>query len=172
MLWIHGHASPALDAAFMFSWLLGTLWFCGPLVLLVAARHLRRGERREAAAWLLVAMGASFVPELLKALVQRPRPTLWPWLIPTFGGEPVQLTFGPDAVRGVHFSPVRNELIFSMDRGGDEHPAEGGSEVDTSEVDAGERLKRSGVAASPLPRMVSGKMSFSSTLPNVPRVQV
>ncbi|MFL5342490.1 MAG: S9 family peptidase [Gemmataceae bacterium] len=43
------------------------------------------------------------------------------WLIPTFGGEPVQLTFGADAVRGVHFSPVRHELIFSMDRGGDEH---------------------------------------------------
>ncbi len=43
------------------------------------------------------------------------------WLIPTFGGEPQQLTFGPDAVRGVWFSPVRHELIFSMDRGGDEY---------------------------------------------------
>jgi dipeptidyl aminopeptidase/acylaminoacyl peptidase len=42
------------------------------------------------------------------------------WLIPTFGGEPVQLTFGNDAVRSVHFSPVRNELIFSMDTGGNE----------------------------------------------------
>ena len=42
-------------------------------------------------------------------------------MIPTFGGEPIQLTFGPDAVRGVHFSPVRHELVFSMDRGGDEH---------------------------------------------------
>src|ERR1043166_5607424 len=43
------------------------------------------------------------------------------WLIPTFGGEPTQLTFGPDAVRRVHFSPLRNELIFSMDTGGNEH---------------------------------------------------
>ncbi len=42
------------------------------------------------------------------------------WLIPSAGGEPAQLTFGPDAVRGVHFSPVRDELIFSMDAGGDE----------------------------------------------------
>jgi dipeptidyl aminopeptidase/acylaminoacyl peptidase len=42
------------------------------------------------------------------------------WLIPVTGGEPTQLTFGADAVRGVHFSPVRDELIFSMDTGGDE----------------------------------------------------
>ena len=50
------------------------------------------------------------------------------WLIPTFGGEPIQLTFGPDAVRGVHFSPTRPELIFSMDRGGDRDKSSGGNE--------------------------------------------
>jgi dipeptidyl aminopeptidase/acylaminoacyl peptidase len=43
------------------------------------------------------------------------------WLIPADGGEPTQLTFGSDAVRGVHFSPIKHELIFSMDHGGDEH---------------------------------------------------
>ncbi len=42
------------------------------------------------------------------------------WLIPTSGGEPTQLTFGHDAVRGIHFSPTRNELVFSMDAGGNE----------------------------------------------------
>src|SRR5262249_11449744 len=42
------------------------------------------------------------------------------WLTPTAGGEPTQLTFGADAVRGVHFSPVRHELVFSMDAGGNE----------------------------------------------------
>jgi len=42
------------------------------------------------------------------------------WLIPTTGGEPTQLTFGPDAVRGIWFSPIKHELIFAMDTGGDE----------------------------------------------------
>lgn len=42
------------------------------------------------------------------------------WMIPVEGGEPVQLTFGDDVVREVHFSPVRHELIFSMDAGGNE----------------------------------------------------
>jgi len=42
------------------------------------------------------------------------------WLIPRAGREPVQLTFGSDAVREVHFSPERPELIFSMDAGGNE----------------------------------------------------
>jgi dipeptidyl aminopeptidase/acylaminoacyl peptidase len=42
------------------------------------------------------------------------------WLIAAAGGEPVQLTFGQDAVRDVHFSPVRHELVFGMDSGGNE----------------------------------------------------
>jgi dipeptidyl aminopeptidase/acylaminoacyl peptidase len=42
------------------------------------------------------------------------------WLTPTTGGEPVQLTFGNDAVREVHFSPIRQDLLFSMDAGGNE----------------------------------------------------
>jgi membrane-associated phospholipid phosphatase len=85
MLWIHRHANPALDAAFKFSWLLGSLWFCGTLTLLAAVLHLRRGERREAAAWLALAIAVGLVPELVKWAVRRSRPTLWPWLIPTLG---------------------------------------------------------------------------------------
>lgn len=42
------------------------------------------------------------------------------WMIPVEGGEPAQLTFGDDAVRDVHFSPARHELIFSADVGGNE----------------------------------------------------
>jgi membrane-associated phospholipid phosphatase len=32
-----------------------------------------------------VGVGAAVLPELVKAVVARPRPTLWPWLIPTSG---------------------------------------------------------------------------------------
>jgi membrane-associated phospholipid phosphatase len=85
LLWIHRHATPALDAAFCFSWLLGALRFCVPLVVIAVASHLARGERREARAWLAVGVAAALLPELVKAAVPRPRPTLWPWLIPTSG---------------------------------------------------------------------------------------
>ncbi len=85
LLWIHGHASPPLDAAFRFSWLLGAFRLCAPLVLLAVARHLARREKREALAWLAVGGAAAVLPEILKAVVARPRPTLWPWLLPTSG---------------------------------------------------------------------------------------
>jgi undecaprenyl-diphosphatase len=85
LLWIHGHATPPLDVAFWFSWLLGTPQLCTALVLLAAARHLARRERREAVAWLALGAAAAVLLELVKAVVARPRPTLWPWLIPTSG---------------------------------------------------------------------------------------
>ena len=69
----------------MFSWLIGSIWFCGPLALLAAARHVRRGQRPEAVVWLVLAISVALLPEVLKLLVGRPRPRLWPWLIPTFG---------------------------------------------------------------------------------------
>jgi len=85
LLWIHRQATPALDAAFRFSWALGVLRFCAPAILLVIGWHLARQERREALAWLVVGVGAAVLPELVKAVVARPRPTLWPWLLPTSG---------------------------------------------------------------------------------------
>jgi membrane-associated phospholipid phosphatase len=85
LLWIHRQATPALDAASWFSWLLGALPFCAPAVLLAIAWHLRRRQRREALAWALVGLAVAVLPELVKAAVGRPRPTLWPWLIPTTG---------------------------------------------------------------------------------------
>ena len=83
--WIHGHSHPALDAVCVVSWALGVLRFCAPAILLAMAWHLSRGERREALAWLAVGAGAAILPELVKAVVARARPTLWPWLIPTSG---------------------------------------------------------------------------------------
>ena len=85
LLWIHGHASPALDAAFVFSWVFGTRRFCVPLVLLAAAWHLGRRQRREALAWVAVGLAVAVLPELLKAAFARPRPALWPRLLPTAG---------------------------------------------------------------------------------------
>jgi membrane-associated phospholipid phosphatase len=83
--WIHGYSHPALDGACTVSWALGVLRFCAPAILLVMAWHLSRGERREALAWLAVGASAAILPELVKAVVARARPTLWPWLIPTSG---------------------------------------------------------------------------------------
>ena len=85
LVWIHGHSLPALDALCVFSWALGVLRFCAPAIVLVIGWHLARHERREALAWLGVGVGAAVLPELVKAVVARPRPTLWPWLIPTSG---------------------------------------------------------------------------------------
>jgi undecaprenyl-diphosphatase len=64
---------------------MGALRFCAPAVLLLAGCHLARGERREPAAWLAVGAAAALLPELVKAAVARPRPTLWPWLLATTG---------------------------------------------------------------------------------------
>jgi len=61
------------------------LRFCAPAVLLLIGWHLLRRERREATAWLAVGLAAAILPELVKALVARPRPTLWPALIPASG---------------------------------------------------------------------------------------
>ena len=85
MHWLRRHQSPALSAAFAFSWLLGSLWFCGPLALLAAVLHLRVGERPLAVAWLVLAISVGLVPELVKRVVARQRPTLWPWLRSTSG---------------------------------------------------------------------------------------
>ena len=85
LLWIHGRAQPALDTATWVGWALGVLRFCAPAVLLAIAWHLSRRERREALAWLAVGASAAVLPELVKAMVARPRPTLWVWLIPASG---------------------------------------------------------------------------------------
>jgi dipeptidyl aminopeptidase/acylaminoacyl peptidase len=42
------------------------------------------------------------------------------WQMPVEGGWPVQLTFTSESVRGAWYHPIRYELIFSMDTGGNE----------------------------------------------------
>jgi undecaprenyl-diphosphatase len=85
MRWIHSQSGPALDAGARIGWAMGVFRHCAPVLLLAIGWHLARRERREAVAWLAVGVGAAVLPELLKPLVARPRPALWPWLIPTSG---------------------------------------------------------------------------------------
>jgi dipeptidyl aminopeptidase/acylaminoacyl peptidase len=42
------------------------------------------------------------------------------WQVPAESGWPTQLTFTSESVRGVHYSPRKHELIYSMDTGGNE----------------------------------------------------
>lgn len=108
LTWVHGLASPGLDAAFVFSWALGVFRFCAPGVLLAATFHLARGQRREAAAWLVVGVLVGVVPELLKAVAARPRPALWTPLLPTSGSS---FPSG-HAVAGMAFYPLLGWLLL------------------------------------------------------------
>jgi undecaprenyl-diphosphatase len=85
MLRIHALSHPVLDDAARTGWALGAFRVCAPAVLLLIGWHLVRREYRQALAWAGVGLGAAILPELVKALVARPRPALWPWLIPTSG---------------------------------------------------------------------------------------
>src|SRR5262249_3171675 len=42
------------------------------------------------------------------------------WQVPVEGGWPTQLTFTNETVRSAHYSPIRHEIIYSMDTGGNE----------------------------------------------------
>src|SRR4051812_47672860 len=42
------------------------------------------------------------------------------WQVPVEGGWPTQLTFFNDSVRTANYNPVRHEMVFSMDSGGNE----------------------------------------------------
>ena len=81
LLWVHSHASPALDVAFVLSHAIGTLAFLAPFVLAIAVWHAQRGEGREARAWVVVGLSTFFLQESLKLVFVRPRPELWPRLV-------------------------------------------------------------------------------------------
>ncbi len=85
LLWIHQHGTPTLDALFSFSSQLGTIPFCAALVLAAAVWHSARGERRERAAWVVAGCTTLLLTETIKLAVGRPRPGLWPWLVPVSG---------------------------------------------------------------------------------------
>lgn len=81
LLFIHAQASPFLDGLARVSHVLGSRAFCIALVLSAAFFHRQRGERREAVAWIGTGLTTVVVIEVLKALVMRPRPALWPRLV-------------------------------------------------------------------------------------------
>ncbi len=83
--WIHGWAGPAPDAAFWLSNQLADLRFCTVLVSLACLWHLWRGERAESLLWLVLGLTTLGLQVSLKVLVARPRPHLWPELIPQYG---------------------------------------------------------------------------------------
>jgi dipeptidyl aminopeptidase/acylaminoacyl peptidase len=42
------------------------------------------------------------------------------WQVPVAGGWPVQLTFAAESVHGGHCSPIRHEIVYALDAGGNE----------------------------------------------------
>lgn len=85
LLAIHARGGPILDALFRFSHELGTFPFCAFVVLSAAAWCWRHGRRRDAGLWLGIGVSTYVVQEGLKFLVARPRPGLWPPLVPQSG---------------------------------------------------------------------------------------
>ena len=80
---IHANASPLLDGLFILSHQLGIFWFCAPLVLAVALWHRSRGEKQAGRVWVLAGLSTWVMQELVKRVVARPRPDLWPRLVAT-----------------------------------------------------------------------------------------
>jgi undecaprenyl-diphosphatase len=78
---IHDHAGPMLDVLFALSHTLGSRAFLTVLVLTAAGVHGLFGQRREAIAWIAVGVATVVAIELIKDLVARPRPQLWPRLV-------------------------------------------------------------------------------------------
>lgn len=81
LLWIHAHAHPPLDAAFVLSHELATRRSCIVLVVSVVAWHLLRRERRAALVWVLLGLCVLVVESGLKPLFARARPEFWPRLV-------------------------------------------------------------------------------------------
>jgi hypothetical protein len=78
LLSLQALSHPALDAIFRLSHELGTLRFSVVLVLAAVVWHGRRGERREALAWLVVGLTTFVLFVSLKPAFATTRPFLWP----------------------------------------------------------------------------------------------
>jgi undecaprenyl-diphosphatase len=79
---IHGCAFPALTAAMRAVTALGSEYFLVPLAAILVWRWLRRGERQTAWHFAAGSLGAEAMAQLLKALIQRPRPEMFFGLAP------------------------------------------------------------------------------------------
>jgi membrane-associated phospholipid phosphatase len=80
LLWIHHHGTPLLDGLFRFSHELGTVEFCSVLVVAAALWHAARRQWPEALAWVAAGLTTLVLTVAIKLAVERPRPTLWPWM--------------------------------------------------------------------------------------------
>src|SRR5262249_40172320 len=75
------HASPALDALFRLSHVIGAPPVMTSLALLMTLVHVLRRERRLALLWLGLGLSTVVVQVALKYAVLRPRPELWPRIV-------------------------------------------------------------------------------------------
>lgn len=73
----HRHATSALDQLAVFFTITGNTWPMVGTGLLVTAALLARRQRREAWVFALSVGGSMLLTQVLKALVARPRPSLW-----------------------------------------------------------------------------------------------
>lgn len=85
LLWIHEHASAFWDGVFRTSHVVGGPYASAALALAVASWHLVRHERREAVAWLTLGLSTLAIMEVLKVVIARPRPELWPRIVSESG---------------------------------------------------------------------------------------
>lgn len=82
LLAIHAFASPALDRLFWLSHHMGTFRFWAVVASVAIVWSWKRGDRIEAGLWLGLGLSTWALLEGLKPLVARPRPELWPRLVP------------------------------------------------------------------------------------------
>ncbi len=81
LLWLHAHASPAWDAVFRFSHVVGSPPAMSALALAMAAWHASQREREPALLWLALGTNTVAIMLGLKYAVLRPRPALWPRIV-------------------------------------------------------------------------------------------
>ncbi len=77
LLAIHGHATAWLDAVFLFSHELGTIWVCTAVVLLAVVWHAWRREPYEVLLWVALGISTYLLQKGIKVAVGRIRPDLW-----------------------------------------------------------------------------------------------
>lgn len=75
--WLAAYRQPWLDAVMLGLTLLGSLWLLLPAIGLITLRWRQAGLRS-----LVALLSASLLCHLLKFLIDRPRPDLWPSVLP------------------------------------------------------------------------------------------
>lgn len=83
--YLHQHVSPQRDRLMILITHLGSGWSIIALAIVIALFFTAYKRRREAAFLLLAVGGAAVLGEIVKIIVQRPRPHLWLSSAPEFG---------------------------------------------------------------------------------------